>query len=117
MKNLFVFVSCSFVICSSSLSAKEEVVYEEKDGVVVMEAENTASRLGKWKEKTEVEGFCGEGYLEFTGNSPVSGEPDSPLKYEFTVNRDGRYFLHLHAGKEEVEIKGKMRQDATGCGE
>jgi len=59
-----------------------------------MEAEETSSKLGSWEKSTEIEGFEGEGYLEFTGNSPINGDPKSHLKYEFKIKEDGIYYLH-----------------------
>ena len=58
--------------------AADHPVFEEKGGIVVMEAESTASRMGKWKLRTSVDGFSGSGHLEFTGNKPESGPPNSP---------------------------------------
>lgn len=72
-----------------SLQAAEHPVFLEKSGIVMMEAESTASRLGKWKLKISVHGFSGSGHLEFTGNKPESGPPDSPLIYRFSVSKAG----------------------------
>ncbi len=105
----------AFLFALSLLSNGRETI-EEKDGVVVIEAEITSSRLGKWKQRDEIAGFGGKGYLEFTGNGPLSGKATSPLKYEFTIQKGGFYFLHLRCARESVKIKNEMRKDvANDC--
>lgn len=74
-------------------------VFTEKDGLVVMEAESTTSSKGKWEKKKDVEGFTGDGHLEFTGNGKNGGPATSPLKYRFTVKEDGEYQLFIRARK------------------
>jgi hypothetical protein len=74
-------------------------VFEEKRGLVVMEAESTGSRLGDWEKKTDVPGYEGECHLEFTGNKTETGPPESPLKYEFIISKEGNYTLTLRARK------------------
>lgn len=71
--------------CSQLYSAGVGGPFLEKNGIVVFEAESTASDLGKWVEKTEIDGFNGSGYMEFTGHSPGSSLASSPLEYEFKI--------------------------------
>ncbi len=91
-------------------------LYLETDGVVVFEAENTASDLGSWVKKTELEGFNGSGYLEFTGNQPGSGPVSSPLEYEFKITKPGLYRLHIHCARIMVVIRGEERHDVANDG-
>lgn len=74
--------------------------YIETGGMVVMEAENTASRLDLWKKKTAVAGYMGSGYLEFTGNSVNNGPARSPLIYIFTITKPGTYRLIIRASRD-----------------
>ncbi|MGJ8644087.1 MAG: hypothetical protein ACSHX9_11805 [Luteolibacter sp.] len=74
-------------------------VFIEDDGIVVMEAESTDSKLGKWKKKTNIEGFTGECHIEFTGNKPESGPAVSPLTYKFKITKEGKYSLVIRAHK------------------
>ncbi|GEM_PF-1295024 len=67
--------------------------YEEKDGLLVIEAENTSSNLGNWKKGSSVSGYTGTGYLEFTGNKYQSGGANSPITYTFKINKGGSYRL------------------------
>lgn len=73
--------------------------YEEENGVVMMEAENTKSNLGKWVLKTDNPGYSGTGHLEFTGNSINGGPATSPLEYTFKINTAGYYRLHMRVRK------------------
>lgn len=73
--------------------------FQERGGLVVVEAESTTSHLGSWKKKTEVEDYGGECHLEFTGNKPELRPPKSPLKYRFRVSKVGKYQLSIRARK------------------
>lgn len=75
-------------------------VYNEENGLVVMEVENTPSDLGLWQLQTDYSGHTGDGYLQFTGNSTASGPPNSPLEYRFRINTPGLYYLHLHIARD-----------------
>ena len=105
-----------FTIGFSGLLIAHGEPIEEIDGKVLLEAESTKSKLGKWKVSDKIKGFSGEGYIEFTGNSPINGKADSPLKYEFKINKGGLYYLYLLCAKETVIIKGEKRTDvANDC--
>jgi len=86
--------------------------YLEKDGLVVMEAEATKSPSGRWKGSTAMSGYTGQGYIEFTGNKPMNGQPDSPLVYRFKINKAGLYYLHMHAGRED---HGQRKDYSNDC--
>ena len=92
--------------------AGADTVFEEKGGVVAIEAESTSSSLGRWKKKTDVAGYSGECHIEFTGNKPESGPPESPLKYEFRINKGGKYQLTLRARKR---LESKRQDISNDC--
>ncbi|EMI51845.1 Carbohydrate binding family 6 domain protein [Rhodopirellula sallentina SM41] len=92
-------------------TAGAEDVYNESGGVVSIEVENTESELGLWVKRTELAGFSGSGYLEFTGNRYDLGSPHSPLRYHFKINRDGRYILDLHCAKVEIDQHSDWAND------
>jgi hypothetical protein len=97
---------------------KADTVYKEADGLVAIELEDTDSPLGLWELKQAKldNGFSGSGYLEFAGNTPLSGDPRSPLEYRFTINKAGLYYLHLRCAKDVLTINGKTRSDvANDC--
>lgn len=93
-------------------TAFSKPVFEEKRGIVVIEAESTDSRLGDWKKKTDVKGFEGECHLEFTGNKAESGPPESPLEYHFKINKAGVYTLMLRARKR---LETKREDISNDC--
>jgi len=87
------------VLLLAALPAPAAPLFVEKDGLVIMEAESTASRLGDWEKKTDVEGYTGSGHIEFTGNKPHSGPPKCPLEYRFRIGKAGNYTLTIRARK------------------
>lgn len=99
------------LLLSSSLSWAAHPVFQEKRGLVVIEAESTGSRLGSWKKKTDVAGYGGECHLEFTGNKPENGPPKSPLKYTFTISKPGKYTLTLRARKRLESKRADISND------
>lgn len=88
------------------LTAKETIT-EGKRGVVVIESENTSSKLGSWILKTSIKDYTGKGHLEFTGNKPTSGKPNSPLEYKFKVDRDADYKFFIRGFKRLKGDDGK----------
>ncbi|MEX2213849.1 MAG: hypothetical protein WD768_06965 [Phycisphaeraceae bacterium] len=92
----FLFVAASGFAAPPAHAAP---IAQEKDGLVIMEAEDTPSKLGDWVKKKDVKGFGGECHLEFTGNKPETGPAKSPLKYAFKVTQAGKYSLLIRAHK------------------
>ncbi|MEO0574498.1 MAG: Ig-like domain-containing protein [Pseudomonadota bacterium] len=102
------------VVVTSADATTPTAQYTQADGLVIMEAENTATTdTGLWSEKTDVAGFTGASYIEFDGNSALSGPPGSPLTYTFTINQDGLHYLHLHVARETLVINGETRTDVA----
>lgn len=99
------------LLLSTGLSFAKDV-FQGKDGLVVIEAESTSSSKGKWKKKTSIEGFTGEYHFEFTGNKPSNGPATSPLKYYFTVDKDGEYKLLIRAFKR---LDGEPADRCNDC--
>jgi hypothetical protein len=87
-------------------------LFLEENGLVIMEMESTESSLGLWVKKTDVPGYTGECHLEFTGNSPAFGPPNSPLKYTFKINLAGTYLLDLRARKR---LEGEPSDRCNDC--
>lgn len=92
----------AILVTESVAGGRVVPLHVERDGVVIMEAEDTVSDLGQWVKKTELPEYTGEAYLEFTGNTPHSGPPKSPLHYRFKIKKSGLYTLHLRCAKEKV---------------
>lgn len=83
--------------------------WQESEGYILMEMENTASPLGSWNFRDKnnlptpptgqgdyVTGAQGTGHLEYIGPWAAAG---SPLEYTFTVSKAGIYYLQLRCFK------------------
>ncbi|MGB6150598.1 MAG: hypothetical protein WBG48_01290 [Pricia sp.] len=84
---------------------------------IIMEAESTKSELGEWtairlNEPNYIAGASGWTQLEFQGNNPDQGKPNSPLKYTFTAPKDGNFRLLLMSSKRLEGVRGDMCNDA-----
>jgi hypothetical protein len=89
----------------------------EKDDFIKMEAESTPSNLDKWHiikegEPNYVAGASGKKQIEFLGNNPDTGEPNSPLTYTFTAPKDGNFRLLMMSSKRLEGVRGDMCNDA-----
>ncbi|MDQ8191436.1 hypothetical protein [Roseibacillus persicicus] len=109
MKKNLPLVSSILLIGFGNLSANP--IFLEKGGIVAIEAESTSSRLGDWIEKTDVDDYMGECHLEFTGNKAESGPPESPLKYQFQIKKEGIYELTLRARKRLESKRADISND------
>ena len=98
-------------LLTSSLLGKGPV-FQEKGGIIAIEAESTSSRKGSWKKKSDVADFSGTCHLEFTGNKSISGPPKSPLKYYFQVSKPGKYRLTIRARKR---LESKRQDISNDC--
>ncbi|MGJ8655861.1 MAG: hypothetical protein ACSHX6_05360 [Akkermansiaceae bacterium] len=112
MKKLMTLRWAFMALGASHVSALGADVFEGKDGLVVMEAESTKSSKGKWKKLTSVKEFTGDSHFEFTGNKPASGPAKNPLKYSFTVDKDGDYKLLIRAFKR---LDGEPKDRCNDC--
>lgn len=90
-------------------------VYEEDQGLVIMEAENTPSPLGSWTIDKSMRGYTGRGYLEFQDDPNRSGQASAALRYTFKINRSGPYTLHLHCGGKSTNAGDSTRGVASDC--
>ncbi len=104
-------LAINFSVIDESLPAPTSGTYIETNGLVVMEAENTQSPLGLWLKKTSISGFTGSGYLDFSGNTPISGPATSPLEYKFKISQPGLYYLHLFCARETVDGRTDVAND------
>ncbi|WP_370979072.1 DUF5060 domain-containing protein [Agaribacterium sp. ZY112] len=85
--------------------------YNEQNGLVIIDVENTDSDLDLWQRATDIANYSGSGYLEFLGNNPQSGPAASPLTYSFRINKAGLYYLDMHIAKVNMDFNGKFRSD------
>ncbi|WP_298878595.1 hypothetical protein [uncultured Polaribacter sp.] len=88
-----------------------------KSDYIFIEAEQTNSDLQKWRivkkgDKNYVKGASGKTYLEFMGNKPITGKPNSPLQYEFIAPKTGNFKLMLMSSKRLEGVKSDWCNDA-----
>lgn len=80
----------------------------EKNGLLEIEVESVLLE-GNWMvHESEdsldfIKGFSGDAVLQFTGNTEVSGPPDSPLSYSFRIQTPGTYRLKMRALEAPLE--------------
>ncbi|TWU59256.1 Choline-sulfatase [Rubripirellula tenax] len=99
-----------------ALPPAESKVFDEVDGTVIIEMESTSSPLGEWKNRTTLTPFTGTSYLEFMGNNPGVGAPNSPLNYDFRINTPGDYWISIRShkrltGEDGVTARSDMCND------
>ncbi len=84
-------------------------IWIEEDGMVVIECEDTDSDYDKWVLHTDnsvhdfVDGFTGDGCLQFTGNQEKSGGVNSILSYKILITNPGTYRLYMHGLEAPLE--------------
>ena len=84
---------------------------------IVFEAENTVSNMNKWEiieasNSNYVKGASQKTYLEFTGNKPITGKPNSPLEYKFIAPKSGKFKLMLMTSKRLEGVRSDWCNDA-----
>lgn len=89
----------------------------QAEDYIFIEAENTTSPLGEWKRITMgdanyIDNASGFAQLEFQGNNPDKGAPNSPLSYVFTAPKDGNFRLLMMTSKRLEGVRGDMCNDA-----
>jgi hypothetical protein len=85
--------------------------YNEANGLVIIEAENTTSDLDLWQELTSISSYTGDGFIQFNGNTVINGPADSPLSYTFKINQGGVYHLHMRVARETVDGRTDVAND------
>ncbi len=89
----------------------------EKGNYIFIEAESTNSDLKNWKlikksDKNFVFGASNNTYIEFMGNKPITGKPNSPLEYQFTAPKSGNFKLMLMSSKRLEGVRNDWCNDA-----
>ncbi|MEM0964562.1 MAG: hypothetical protein AAGJ81_00240 [Verrucomicrobiota bacterium] len=103
------------LIFGAIATVQGELVFEEDDGLVVIEMESTDSDLGNWKlVETDTDGYpeedAGEGHLEYQ-ISPASGFVDAELYREAaTVGRNYDGWNSLRKSLIDSETEWKFRK-------
>lgn len=84
------------------------------NGYVVMEMESANLPDGaSWTAGSDLDGFTGSGYYEFTGNGICSGPATSPITFSFTISKAAQYELRLRAAKIRHCVTWKKPEQHT----
>ncbi|NJC26891.1 T9SS type A sorting domain-containing protein [Neolewinella antarctica] len=67
-----------------------QFTFVEADGIVRVDAESTGE-LGEWEKRSGIEGFIGDGYLEYTGGNKFNNPGTSLLSYKVRITTTGTY--------------------------
>ena len=70
-------------------------VFEEADGVVVIEVESCRPQAD-WKPEKDLKGFTGKGYYTWRGGNRFRSPGKGVLVYPVRVAEDGKYHLAIH---------------------
>ncbi|MDA7880793.1 hypothetical protein N9A94_00630 [Akkermansiaceae bacterium] len=106
-------LSTKYLLCAffGAASFGFSQIHQESGGIVVLEMEDSSSPLGLWKKQNSLDGYSGDGYLQFLGNTYISGQANSPLEFNFKINQAGLYYLHLHCAKETHDGRTDVAND------
>jgi hypothetical protein len=94
----------AFCFAGAIYSTRAEKIWEEEDGLVVIEAENYDENLrgnpGPWKKATSLSGYTGSGYMDPSGGkgggtSVSYGAIDNKITYKIKFNTPGTYLLKM----------------------
>ncbi len=93
-------LSTYLIACSASIALAQDPIFNEENGLVVMEVESTATPLGNWVivepgNPIYVRNATGDKHFEFTGNRPATGPVDSSLTYKFRIQKAGNYNMYI----------------------
>ena len=80
-------------------------VFQEKNGIVAFEAENTVLTEG-WVLENKIEQYSGEGYITWVNNTSIETNGQGLLLYKFRITKPGTYtlkFRNYHACEDFTE--------------
>ncbi|MEL7532692.1 MAG: T9SS type A sorting domain-containing protein [Bacteroidota bacterium] len=90
MKSYFflLIACCGFI----SLSAQEPYLFEEQNGLVVIES-TSVPEFSSWNKDTSFAGFTGADYLRYEGSNLYNDPGHSRLVYKVQISKTGTYRL------------------------
>ena len=74
----------------ASIQAQDDAIYEEVNGIVVIEAES-AKEYGNWLPDTSISNFTGDNYLLYEGMNWFNSPGRSLLRYKVHISKTGKY--------------------------
>lgn len=81
-------------IALSAVAAAGDGVYQEEEGLLVIEIES-AEPVGEWAEETSVSGYTGESYFRWTGPNKFTSPGHSVFGFDFEIHEPGKYWFAI----------------------
>lgn len=89
LQSVFLFFGL-LTISTQSFTQDCNAAYQEKDGRVIIEAENL-SYSGSWKKQTDAKGYTGSGYISWTGSDYFNNPGNGKITVKIKINTSGTY--------------------------
>ncbi len=89
---------CATILATAGATALAATppVFEDVDGVVVMEIESGWGRLNGWRGETKLEGYTGKGYITWRGPRLLNQPGHGTLAFRIRLSTAGTYDLRIH---------------------
>jgi hypothetical protein len=81
---------CFFFLSFFKLMSQDAFVFQEENGLVIIEAESTTG-YGSWHPDTVISGYLGNNYLLYNGPDYFNSPGNSVLTYHIHVDKVGTY--------------------------
>ena len=98
MQTIFSYIILALLILSSFFSSAQDcqnVPFEEKNGLLVVEIESVPLKSG-WKKETNANGFTGNAYYRWDGGNKLTEPGNGTLEYKIKINTPGIYRFQMH---------------------
>lgn len=100
LRKLGALVFTTAIALSAAVLPAQDKVFEEKDGLIVIEAESIPMTSG-WAVRTSTGGFAGPGYIQWEGGDDFNAPPNGALlEYKVWVNNPGSYQFRFRSRKD-----------------
>lgn len=87
-----------YVICTSLILLSVQLIaadYQERNGLVVIEAENFTGETGNWVKETSSQPFTGTSYIRWNGSNNFSTPGVGVINATFTIQNPGEYRVQI----------------------
>ena len=89
-------ISAFVVLAAATLTASGGPLFEDPNGVVVMEIESGSLAKGhSWRGETKMEGYTGKGYYTWRGGNMYGSPGRGVIGFRFRISKKGKYHLRI----------------------
>jgi len=79
------------MLCLALSTYSQVPLFQEQNGLVIIEMESATGSLGDWKKETGISGYTGSGYLVYTGNNQYNNPGQSKISFQVQIQKTGLY--------------------------